>query len=370
MIKSMTVAAVLVAASGVGLGQTAGDIVFTTEDGGVFSLPQGGSASLLTTLGGGLISLSDLTFGPNGDLFVNNGPRPVGNPSDSGIFRIADPFGAATSSVLAASGNIQNPIGVAYNRASNTLLTVNNPGTATPLPSDVFLGLLGTNATTGATNIVFEQEPAGTAFPYYNRGAFITPTPGLANTYYSAAVEGSNFQYAGQFPQTRASSLHRFDFDPNTGTATEELVIDLGDTAATGFSRSIGRVTGVTAVDEQTIFLTGWDFLSPAVGTIYRVDLDTNGDFVSITDITDGNLGGVRILPEELEYNPYTGKLVFANNIVNSQGEAHIYELNLDGTGLNSIYFGEAASGIEIVPAPGGLALLGLGGLAAARRRR
>jgi|GEM_PF-1953112 len=370
---SMTAAAaVLVAFSGVAAAQQAGDIVFTTQTGGVFWLPQGGSAVQLAQINEPNVRLADLAFGPSGALFVNNGPQPVGDPSLSNIYRIQDPFGAANVSVFASSGNIQNPIGLVYDRPTNNMIAVMNPGTNQPRPDPSFLGLLGVNATTGATAVVYQQQPAGTTFPYYNRGAYISAVPGQSGTYVSAAVQGSAFDYNGVPPQTRASSLHRFTM--NGMIATEELIVDLGDTSVTGFSRSIGRVTGVTAVDAQTMFISSVDYPGGAgtgIGSIFRVDLDLNGDFLSVTDITTGNLPtGVNIFPEEIEYNKFTNTLFFADRIGNADGTASIYELNLDGTGLNSVYVGFGVRGIAIIPTPAGVALLALGGLVAARRRR
>lgn len=63
----------------------------------------------------------------------------------------------------------------------------------------------------------------------------------------------------------------------------------------------------------------------------------------------------------------------FTNRFVDLQTETDRYSLYLDDTGLSSQVTStvlEAAGQIEVIPAPASLALVGLGGLVALRRRR
>ena len=145
---------------------------------------------------------------------------------------------------------------------------------------------------------------------------------------------------------------------------TEELIVDLGNTAVTGLSEALGQPNSVETVPGlNAVFVTANDFVND-IGFIYRVDLDNQGDFAGITEVLSG-----QFFPGDLTYNKFTGKFLFGDRRVSTGG--NIYEVNIDGTGLNSILNGFIPGGIDVVvPAPGSLALLGLGGLVAARRRR
>lgn len=361
---ALAAAAAIAALSGTVAAQSAGDVVFTTDDGGVWLRTLGGTTTQLAQINDPGVRLADLAFGPDGTLYVNSGPAPVQNPSQAVVYRIDDPFGAANVSVLASSDPLQNPVGLVYDPNSGNLLAVNNPGT--PGQPQFYIGLLGINPTTGAVTEVLERDIS--SFPTWNRGSYLSAVPGVAGEFFATAAEGSATIIPPVPGFNRAGSLHRLTVSSDLATASESLIVDLGDTSVTGLSKAITRVTGVTAVDAQTLFVSAFDFDDQA-GAIYRVDLDTDGNFVGLQDITSGNVPQT-FLPEELEYNPFTGTLLFADRSTSGASGGNILEINLDGTGF-SIFANEGrVRGIAIIPSPAGAALLAMGGLVASRRRR
>ena len=68
---------------------------------------------------------------------------------------------------------------------------------------------------------------------------------------------------------------------------------------------------------------------------------------------------------QDIVYNQYTGKLVFSDFV-----QQRIYQMNLDGSGLEVLAEGVNARGLTVVPAPGSLLALGGCMLASYRRRR
>ncbi len=361
---ALAAAAAIAAISGTAAAQNAGDVVFTTDDGGVWFKPLGGSAQLITTIADPGAELNDLAFGPTGALFVNSGPRPVQTPSTAAIYRIDDPFGTPSVSVFSQSDPLQNPIGLVYDAGSNSFLTPNNPGTAGS-PSFTTT-LIGVNANTGVATGLLARDT--TSFPTYDRGSYLAANPGVAGEYFASTLAGSATLLTNPPAGfSRASTLHRISVSPDL-TTTESLIVDLGDTSITGLSHPVARVSGVTAVDSQTLFISAFDF-DDQVGTIYRVDLDTDGNFAGIQSIISSDTAQP-FLPGELEYNPFTGTLLFADRSESNVFGGNILEINLDGTGL-SVFANEGrVRGIAIIPSPAGAALLAMGGLVASRRRR
>ncbi|TVQ62222.1 MAG: hypothetical protein EA378_07145 [Phycisphaerales bacterium] len=361
---ALAAAAAIAAISGGASAQSAGDVVFTTDDGGVWLRTLGGMTTQLAQINDPGVRLADLAFGPGGALFVNSGPAPVENPSQAVMYRIDDPFGSANVSVLASSDPLQNPVGLVFDPNSGNLLTVNNPGT--PGQPQFYIGLLGVNPTTGVVTELLERDIS--SFPTWNRGSYLSQVPGAPGEFFATAAEGSATVIPAVPGFSRAGSLHRLTVSGDLSGASESLIVDLGDTSVTGLNMPITRVTGVTAVDSQTLFVSAFDFDDQA-GAIYRVDLDANGDFVGLQDITSGNVPQT-FLPEEIEYNPFTGTLLFADRSTSGATGGNILEINLDGTGF-SVFANEGrVRGIAIIPTPAGGALLAIAGLAAARRRR
>jgi hypothetical protein len=155
-----------------------------------------------------------------------------------------------------------------------------------------------------------------------------------------------------------SSQIYAAQVDSVTGDVTVDRVVDFDGTATSfGPLTFVAGITSTTGGDGLTdLFVT-----DTFTDSIYRVDLDANGDFVSADLILDGLDD-----PQTIEFNPFRNSLIF-----HELGAMTISEVGLDGSGLTVLETGVvSARGIYIIPAPGAVALFGLGGLAAMRRRR
>ena len=146
-----------------------------------------------------------------------------------------------------------------------------------------------------------------------------------------------------------------------------ELLVDLS-ASVTGLSDThLAHPRRSPPADNGNLYIADNDTRS-----IYEVVLDGSGDFVSISKLFDLDAAhGSRFQPMGIIFNEFTGKLNYIEQDIDSGNlERRIVELNLDGTGHSVLLDDTEASALYAVPAPSALALLGLGGLAAARRRR
>ena len=142
----------------------------------------------------------------------------------------------------------------------------------------------------------------------------------------------------------------------NTSTlqATPSLLVDLSNT---NLGTPLTFLGGITSAGNDLYVA------DRRADAVFKITLDGNGDFSSIAQV----IGGLNE-PENLIFNPFTGKLVI--DVRDDLNNPMIVQCNLDGTGLEVLAAGFHARGFEIVPSPATFALLGLGTVVGARRRR
>ena len=340
--------------------QANGSYVFTSDDDNIYHLPTGAASPNSVASFAADHRLLGVSVGPNNRLFVGNGPFPIMGPVNTVnmMYTVDNWFaGPAVISPLQSGDPIQNPNHHIFHAPYNGLVTVNNPGTQEPLPNRSE-GIYHINAGSGATTLMHQEQPFATplAAPHYNAGGVVTHWQG--DRFFVTAIEGSPTLSLGH--PSRASTLHRLDVNPGTLAATETLVIDLGNTAQTGLAFPISRANGIANVGD-TLFLTSHEF-STGIGRIIQVDLTPAGGVAGVSVLVD-NLPFIN----DIVYNPFNNKLAFTDRSANPG----IWEVNLDGSGLTKILNdGTLPERLAVIPAPSAIALLGLGTLAAMRRRR
>ncbi|MEM7754243.1 MAG: hypothetical protein AAF297_01255 [Planctomycetota bacterium] len=354
-------AAVLAAAATATHAQVPGDIIFVTDDGDLNWTPfaGGGAFNILSFSSDPTVDrLLDLEIGPDHSLLIGSGPAPVGDPSLGRIIRVDDVFGANSVSTITQGDPVQNPTGLIYDPAADRIFAVNNPGSQPALPAPRIFETVLEIAPDGSSVQDVLNQPNPIDFPAFNAGGDIELDPQNPGSYVVSAIEGGEFPYRtnGQ----RGSALIRINPD-GFGAFDQEVIVDLSDTSETGLSEAVGRTVGFAYSDDNTIFVSSFDF-DDNTGTIYRVDLDNNGDFVSITDIMPGET----VFAEYMEYNPFSDSIVFSSRFFPG-----VFEIGLDGSGLRNIYDGGFTRGLTVfVPTPATAALLAGAGLIGFRRRR
>lgn len=298
--------------------------------------------------------LANITPGPSGEFYVADGRAPSPNLTDAGILRIDGLFtGAAAATQLTQGNPLQNPIGLVYNAATSSLITVSNPGS--PVTPDTLDGIF-TVSLGGSVSPIFIEDQNATGVRF-DDGLSIIADP-FSNNYYVTSVNGGSFDNG--LADGRSSTLWRLEYDMGTNSyaLANNPVVDFAS-SQTGFGSNLLSVRGIAAVPgTSSLWVTDFE-----QGGIYRIDLDGSGDFLSLTEIATG-----LDQPESIIFNPLTGQLVFTErgNLTDSK----ISAINLDGTGYEVLLAGEHARGFYIIPAPSSVGLLALAGLAAARRRR
>lgn len=367
--------------------QMPGDILFTTND------RFGGSDTIQLLDYAGLSSSTLVTFGPaadnshrliggiaedsSGAFYFANSPTPTSNPSTANLYQVTNIFnpGLRTVNNFFNSDPVQLVEGMAYDSVTNNVLMTNNPGSAETLPLRQE-GILGINVANPVSVTVVVPEPSffgprprSNAFNVIN-GDRLRP-----GNFYVSAVNGGIEDDLTLPPSAdrEASLISRLVMnDPSDPTdVTFTTVVDLS-ASLTGLPRTLSLVRGVASADDGDIYIA-----EERTRSLYHVDLDANGDFVSISNILDLDAvldsanTGVEYQPFSVIYNEYTNKLNYIErNISSGNFEGRIVEVNLDGTGRTVLLDNVDATTLYAVPAPATLALVGLGGLAAARRRR
>jgi len=384
MIRKTTFLAALAGFAASASAQMPGDILFSTNDrdGGSDTIQLLDYSSLTSSL---LISFpaapdsvhrinGGIAQGPSGEFYFSNSPFPNQNPSTASIYRVDNMFNAGTRTVntFASSDPIQAVEGMAYDPLTNNLLFANNPGSDQILPLREE-GVIGIDINNAANVSVVVPEPTfGNPLP--NPVAFnvLEADRTRANNYYVGAVNGG-VGTDPNIPFSTSSIINRLVMN-NPADPTDvsfDMVIDLAD-ANTGLGYSLTHIRGIASTDDGNLIVAEQETRS-----LYSVELDGNGDFVSIAKILDvdtandsGNTG-VFYVPFNVTYNEYTNKINYVErNATAADGTGRIVEINLDGTGRNVLLDGVKVGALFVVPAPSALALLGLGGLAATRRRR
>lgn len=367
--------------------QMPGDILFTTND------ENGGSDTVGLLNYGSLTASTLVTFapapdtdhrliggitrGPNGEFYFGNSPRPVLDPSTASIYRVTDMFnpGLRTVSTYLNSDPVQSVEGIEYDPTTNNLLWANNPGSNFNL-SMREEGILGSNLNTPTNVTVVVDEPSfNDPRPRDNAYNIVRADAIRPGNYYINSINGGvdDDLTLPASADREAGRINRLVMnnpaDPSDVTYTN--VIDLS-ASVTGLARSLTFVRGIASAPNGDLYI-----VEERTRSVYEIDLDANGDYVSISKILDLDTQhdsantGIRYQPFGVIYNEFTGKLNYIErNIDSGNLEGRIVEINLDGTGHTVLLDNVDATGLYAVPAPGAFALLGLGGLAAARRRR
>lgn len=346
-------AAGVAALAGLALGAHAGPygVVFTNESDDTIKLWQGGSLTTLVSFADPSTRLGGITRSTaNGKWYVANGPI-VPTATSASIYEIDDIFAAVPNVGVLTSGNpSQNPIHLRWDAGRNVLMSVNNPGTH---PLDPLLdGVLAYHLDGSTTTVWSEPEPVGA--PSYFDGVWMTPIADGSGDYLVVAGNGGAFGGPGN---AYSATLWRMSVGLGL-SGSMSLVADLGDAALHGLAEGIFDARGLTTTKDGRIFMTGKD-----TGKIYELDVD--GGF-SIAEIAAGLDYATRI-----EYNRFNDTLVFVQQHVPA-GVGQISQINLDGTGLVLLTDDAIVSprDLYIIPNPSTLALIGVGGLFASRRRR
>lgn len=328
------------------------------------------------------VRLADVAIGANDQEFIltqgtfNDGdyvpPRAGGQPALGAVLKIGNITGPATLQTLTSSGFVSNTIGTVYHAPSNTTLNIMNPG-GLMSPSMRTDGVVGVNYTTGAQTVMY-TEPAAGPFPRYQAGAYITKDPRAgagANDYLATSIQGGILGNGQVGNNAGGAQLYRFNFANDLTGGTMTKVVDFTNTAETGQATNFligntrdmfnnGGVRGVVSVPGTNEVYVAFRFFG-----IWRVLLNNDGSFGSMNQVINMDL------LDAIAYDPFEDKLIFGSNEFNNTG---LWEVNRDGTGLNQLVADVLVRGIDvrdnIIPGPAGAALLGLGGLLMAARRR
>lgn len=371
---------VLAALAGTAIAANPGDIVFTDNvSPSIKLLSNPGAGNTVSTL----VSFPGLPFSGDGSDW-----RPAGITADAngrfyfanqdyntttqahvnnGIWAVDDLFGTPAVSAFVTAPSDSFPFDIAFDSTNNALVWNQNPwqyNSGESVPD----GLNGSYVNAPA-NIQFYAENQSLPRPFYEGGVFITKDPN-SNDFFCTTLNGGTGLGVGD---SSPSTLWRFSPNyANPAGSTLTLIKDFTtDPAISNPMRWLRGVTAIPGTNELYITNTLTDHQgNPGATTgVYKITLNPDGTYASMTLISTAIFQ-----PEAIEYNPYTGKLIIsAYNDLNNNGlpeEGRIYQMNLDGSGLEILAEGVHARDFYIVPTPGALALLGLSGLIAARRRR
>lgn len=362
----------------------AGDTVVYTDTrqsdgslGGYVRYAGDNGSGIAFTYGAG-IRLADIKRGPGGstNFVVSEGPLTLPpNPTQGTghIYALNNLDTAATSTVISTGGQMWNPIGLRYNAASNSVLSLDNISAGSP--PQVVRGLYGVNYSTGTQSLLQQERVAiaGVSNPtpegraWHEGGSYLVESPLGNGDYYVMSTTGGRFvgPYLGS-PNRNVSSLI-WKVSVN-GSATAATFTETVDTASAAFTRSGDALTNFNYTDfrgltansgTNTLYTT-----STFYGLIMAIQLDGAGNFVSSSIVLSG-----LDAPEAIEFDVSTNTLVFSE-----LGTRSLRRVNLDGSGLTTIASDVFVRGITftpgIIPTPGAASALALAGLAAMRRRR
>lgn len=351
MSNTITRAIILAAAGGFASVASSQSILMTEfNTDSIYRLGPDDSITSLFSYGDPDTRLAGITRGPDGAYYVANGPLPINDPSQSSIFRITNLLGGSGSSTAFASSDpLQNPIGLTYDGATDNFFAVNNP--VGEVNQTRFEGVLGVNASNGVVTEVFEQPDIGDPAPAYRQGTRIAADLTTPGTYLVLSTNGGSFD-AGDGDENKGSTLWRLTVDGGLNGSVD-LVADMS-TFNTG--SPITRMRGLTFGPEGELYVT-----DAGTDSIYRIDF-AGSSVDSITEIYSLASGSAAL---DIIYQPSTDSLVFS-----TEETQELWRIGRDGSGAELLATDFEARGFYLVPAPGTVALLGLSGLVALRRRR
>ncbi len=347
--KTTVAAATLLAVAGASLAQQSQFLYTDVNDPGIGGFLGGAHTRIIDHTNPGAFLAGIVQVG--GSFYFNDGAANFDPALTSGLFRLDGAFGTPSISPVATGMPIENPIGLQWDAGRGNFITVNNP--FSPIGGSVD-GILGITPG-GTVTTVFEQD-LSIPRPRYQGASRLAADP-TSSSYLVTSPNGSG-AVVGSGELGNGSALFRMNIDGSL-SGTQELVVDLADTAVTGLAEPLLDTAGITVNPTSgLVYLTDRN-----QGAIYEMALDGSGAFDSIRMIIDGLNG-----PEEIQYDPFNDRLVFDENF--GSGLGRISQVELDGSGLEMLVDGVDTRGIVVVPAPASLSLLALGGLAAVRRRR
>ena len=315
--------------------------------------------------------LSRLARGPGNSFVIGDAPFPS-NPGVQGDLLRFDNLlagGASPTTVIDGGTNlgVSAIVGLQYNSAANGYLWVNNPAATgvNPNPTD---GVFFANADgTGITQLVMDT---GNPAPSFRAGVEVKADPLNPNSYYVTSLNGGTGNF-GDGDANQSSAIWRLDLNTaNPGSSAFSLVTAL-DSASTGLGEDINFSQGITFDASGNLIISDRNN-----NKIYRGDTDGAGGVTGWTEIADlgalqTNLGLDFGEIEDIEYNAFDNTLVFVEGKPQFDPDiGRISTINLDGTGYQILLDDVYVRDVFVVPTPASAAILGLGGLAAVRRRR
>ncbi len=344
-----------------------GNIVYTSKTtDSVMYYNNGVVSTLVSGFGSAAdIRLAEILRAPTGEYYVGNGPFPVNTADNkSAIFRIDNVFAAVPAVSTVKQGfDMANPSGMVWHSGNRNILYANNAQSEYGNDSQVHRGVRSVNADNGFDVNSFQQTvPNSYPAVYTTNDVTKNPYAG-SNDYYLTCINGGNADFSSS--DASWSTLWHYSVDGSMA-GTPSLMVNLGDTSATGLSAPVtfARSTTIKASTRE-MFITNaaLSFQNQSLNGILKVTLNPDGSFGGITLLFQDLINANR--PDAIEYNPFTDKVVFSD-----ETSGNIYQINPDGTGFETVTTNAGARGFYFVPAPGSLALVGLAGLAASRRRR
>ncbi|MCC6429007.1 MAG: hypothetical protein IT435_19580 [Phycisphaerales bacterium] len=369
MCNALTCLALVAGAASIANAAAVGNIVFTSKNTDAVMYYNNGVVSTLVSGFGSAddIRLSEILRAPSGEYYVGNGPFPI-NPNGvntSAVFRIDNVFAAVPAVNTVKSGfDMANVSGMAWHNSTRNVVYANNAQSEYGNDSQVHRGVRAVHGDTGVDVNSFQQTVPN-SYPAVYTTNDVTANPyASANDYYLTCINGGNADFSSS--DASWSSLWHYNVNPGDMTGTPSLMVNLGDTSATGLSAPVtfARSTTLkTSTNEMFITNAALSIQNQSLNGILRVKLNNDGTFNSISLLFQDMVNCPR--PDAIEYNPFTDKIVFSDEVTDA-----IYQINPDGTGFELVAANTGARGFYFVPAPGAAALAGLAGLAAARRRR
>lgn len=342
-----------------------GNIVFTSKVNDAVMYYNNGAVSTLVSFADPDVRLAEILRAPTGEYYVDSGPFPVDTGNNkSAVYRIDNVFAAVpVVSTVKQGYDMANPEGMAWHSGTRNIIYANNAQSEYGNDTAVFRGIRAVHGDTGVDVASYQQTFISA--PTVRTATDVTKNPyGGANDYYLTSVNGGNFDFST--PDASWSSLWHYNVNPGDMTGTPSLMVNLGDTSATGLAKPLTFVRHSTikqASNQMFIVNAALDIQDQSMNGIYAIKLNPDGTFGGISMIFQDLVNALR--PDNIEYNPYTDKVVFSDEPTGA-----IYQINPDGSGFELVTANVGARGFYFVPAPGSLALVGLAGLAAARRRR
>lgn len=347
--KTLLSAAALLSVAGMTLAQNSEFLFTNTNDPGIDAFIGGVHSRIIDVTNPGAFLAGIVRVGPS--FYFNDGASDADPTLTSGLFRLDNPFSAPSIAPVATGLPFENPIGLQWDAGRGRFFAINNP--FTPM-ADSFEGILGITPG-GTVTEVFEQDLSQPRPRIQGSSRFVREA--FTDSYILTSPNGSG-AVVGMGELGTASALFRINID-GALQGTDELLVDLGDTAVTGLAEPLLDTAGLTVNPNTGVFYV----TDRNAGAIFEMTLDGTGAFDSIRVLVDGLTA-----PEEIQYDPFHDRLVFDENL--TTGTGRISQVELDGSGLTVLLDGVDTRGIVVVPAPASMVLLGLGGLAAIRRRR